>query len=246
MSEMPVLALDQVWKGFDRGDRRLWVLQGVSLQVGAGELVSVVGTRDQGKSTLVSVAAGMEPIDRGGVRVGEHSLERLRDGQLARLRRTEIGIATRSGPELRMQVRDYVGLHLALGNRWKSRERRWRIGEALRLLEVEECAKARWRELSDWQRLRVELAQAIVPRPRLLLVDDLLGGLGLGKLEEASRLLQMLAQEIGCGVLMVASDHDSALLSDRVWQLDHGKLTLMADHTTGPRVVPLRDDRQAS
>jgi lipoprotein-releasing system ATP-binding protein len=246
MSRVPVLALDQVWKGFHRGDRRLWVLQGVSLQVDAGELISVVGTRDQGKSTLVRVAAGIEPIDRGEVRIGEHSLEGLRDSKLAKLRRTEIGIATRYGPELRMQVRDYVGLHLVTGRRWKSRERRWRIGEALRLLEVEECAEARWRELSDWQRLRVELAQAIAPRPRLLLVDDLLDGLGLGKLGEANRLLQMLAQEIGCGVLMVASDHESALLSDRVWQLDHGKLTLMADHTAGRRVVPLRDDRQAS
>lgn len=246
MNDVPVLALDQVWKGFDRGDRRLWVLQGVTLHVGAGELVAVVGTRDQGKSTLVEVAAGMEPIDRGAVRVGEHSLEGLRDRELALLLRTEIGIARRGGPELWMQVRDYVGLHLVAGRRWKSRERRLQIGEALQLLEVAECAEARWNELSDWQRVRVELAQAIAPRPRLLLVDDLLDGLGLGKVEEANRILQMLTQEIGCGVLMVTSDHAPALLSDRVWQLDHGKLTLMADHTDQGRVVPLRDDRRAS
>lgn len=246
MSEAPVLALDQVWKGYRRGDRRLAVLRGVSLQVRAGEVVAVVGTRDQGKSTLVQVAAGVRSVDLGSVWIGEHNLEKLRDHELARLRRMEIGIATRGGPELWMKVRDYVGLHLATGRRWKSSERRLQIGDALRLLEVEECAEAHWRELSDWQRVHVELAQAIAPRPRLLLVDDLLDGLGLGKVEEANKLLLRLAQEIGCGVLMVASDHASVLLSDRIWQLDHGKLALMADHTVEHHVVPIRGDRRAS
>ena len=97
---------------------------------------------------------------------------------------------------------------------------------------------------SDWQRVRVELAQAIAARPRLLLVDDLLHGLGLGKTQEANQLLRELADEIGCGVLMAVSDHTSAAPSDRIWHFDRRKLLLMADHTI-PQVTHIHQPRQA-
>jgi ABC-type Mn2+/Zn2+ transport system ATPase subunit len=102
----------------------------------------------------------------------------------------------------------------------------------------------RWGELSDWQRVRVELAQSIAPRPRLLLVDDLFGGLGFGKAHEANRLLRELVDEIGCGVLMAVSDHASAAPSDCVWHFDRRKLVLMADHTI-PQPTPIHHARGA-
>jgi putative ABC transport system ATP-binding protein len=225
-----VLELVEVWKGFDRGSQRVPVLEGVSLAVGAGEIVSVVGTRDQGKTTLLKVASGVERPDRGSVRVGGLELTRLKDRELARVLRTEIGLAGRDGPGMRARMREYVGLQLAAGRWWQRRERALRAAESLERLGVAECADSRWGELSDWQRVRVELAQAVAPRPRLLLVDDLLYGLGLGKTQEANQLLRELVDEIGCGVLMAVSDHASAAPSDRVWHFDRRKLSLMADH----------------
>src|ERR1700730_5503045 len=176
-----VLVLDGVYKGFDRGDDRLRVLVDVSLPVAAGEIVAVVGTRDQGKTTLLRVASGSLPVDRGSVRVGGLELTGLSDAQLARVLRTEIGWAARAGPEIRLRVRDYVELPLATG-RWLGwRERRLRVEKALARLDVAGVGELRGGELSDWQRALVELAQAVVCRPRVLLVDDLIDGLGLGK-----------------------------------------------------------------
>ncbi len=74
------------------------------------------------------------------------------------------------------------------------------------------------------------MAQAIVTRPQLLLVDDVIDGLGLGKTKEAMELLRDLAQEVGCGVLMVASDDVAVIPSDVVWKLTDKKLNLMADN----------------
>lgn len=233
-----VLVLDGVWKGFDRGDDRLQVLADVSLTVGAGEIVAVVGTRDQGKTTLLRVASGILPADRGSVRLGDLELTGLSDGQLAGVLRTEIGLATRAGPEVRVRVCDYVGLPLAMGRRLRWRERRLRVAAALKALDVAGTAELPWRELSDWQRVLVEFAQAVVGTPRLLLVDDLIDGLGLGKKQAAMEILRGFADDLGCGVLMAVSDHAAALQSDRVSQLDGGRLKLMAD-LTGPDVVPL-------
>lgn len=247
MNAKPILALKDVWKGYERGTRRVWVLEEVSLTVASGEVVSVVGTRDQGKSTLLKVAAGIEPVNRGSVRIGNLDLASLKDRELSRLLRDEVGLATRSGPELPMQVSDYVGLQLACGVGRTRAARRSMCTDALELLDVADCAASRWDELSNWQRVRVELAQAVAARPRLLLVDDLLDGLGIGKVQEASAILRMLAENIGCGVLMAASDHVSALPSDRVWQLERGKLALMVDHTApeSGSVIPLRPERKA-
>ena len=235
----PVLVLDGVWRAFDRGSERLRVLGDVSLSVAAGEIVAVVGTRDQGKTTLVRVASGMLPADRGSVRVDDLELTGLSDARLAKVLRTRIGLASRGGPVMRMRVRDYVGLPLATGRWWRRRERRRRVAEVLRELDIEGCANQRWRELSDWQRVLVELAQAIVGRPRLLLIDDVVDGLGLGKKQAAGELLRGFADDLGCGVLMVVSDHASALAcADRIWQLNGGKLKLMAD-LNDPDVLPL-------
>jgi putative ABC transport system ATP-binding protein len=234
-----VLMLDGVYKGFDRGDDRLRVLLDVSLSVAVGEVVAIVGTRDQGKTTLLRVASGSLPADRGSVRVGDVELTGLSDAQLARVLRTEIGWAARAGPEIPVRVRDYVGLPLATGRRFRWRERRLRVAHVLKQLDVAGCAEMRWRELSDWQRVMVELAQAVVGEPRVLLIDDAIDGFGLGKKQAAFEIVRGFANETGCGVLMAVSDHAAALPADRVWQLTGGRLKLMAD-LSGGELIPLR------
>jgi putative ABC transport system ATP-binding protein len=233
-----VLALDGVWKGFDRGDDRLQVLSDVSLSVAPGEIVAVVATRDQGKTTLLRVASGTLPVDRGSVRLGDIELTGLSDARLARVLRTEIGLATRAGPEVRVRVRDYVGLPLAVGRWLRWRERRLLVAETLKALDVAGTAEMAWRELSDWQRVLVEFAQAVVVRPRIMLVDDVTDGFGLGKKQAAMEILRGFADDLGCGVLIAVSDHTAALSADRVWQLGAGQLKLMAD-LTDPDVIPL-------
>ncbi len=89
------------------------------------------------------------------------------------------------------------------------------------------------------QKMRVELAQAIVTRPKLLLVDNIIDGLGLGKSKDAMELMRELAHELGCGVLMVASDEVAVIPSDVVWKLAGKKLKLMTDNRRTDNVTAL-------
>jgi ABC-type cobalamin/Fe3+-siderophores transport system ATPase subunit len=246
---LEVLRLDGVCKAFDRGRDRISVLEDVSLSVGAGEIVSVVGTRAQGKSTLIRLASGTLRADSGSVCVGGVKLGGLKDKDLSRILARDLGVAARNGlPEVRVRVREHVEFSLRACNRlwsrqWPERELRLRVTEVLDELGLSACADSKWEELSDWQRVLVELAQAVAVRPKLLLIDDLVDGFGLDKKQAMMELLEGFARDLGCGVLLAVSDHASALRSVQIWQLNRGKLKLIADHTQ-PDVIPLHQHRR--
>lgn len=225
-----LLVLGGVGVGFDRGSGRVRVLSGVGLSLGVGEVGVVVGSRAQGKTTLLRVVAGMVLADEGSVWFAGRDLGGLSERARAQLLGGEIGWACRGGPGgLRIEVRDYVGLPLVKGLGLRRKEPRRRACEALERVGVGGCAESRWPELADWERVLVELAQGIVGRPRLLLVDDLLGGLSMGRVQEAMRLVRGLVAEFGFGVLMVASDGEPAVFADRAWMLEEGELSAMDD-----------------
>jgi putative ABC transport system ATP-binding protein len=223
---MPVLRLEGVWKGFVRGGGLVSVLEDVSLEVGAGQVAAVVGGRGQGKSTLIRLATGMLRADRGSVSIDGRELGGLSDRELGRVLATEIGVATRAGED-RLNVRDYVEASLVATRAYSGRERGRLVRDILAELELSGCAGSRWVELSDWQRVLVEFAQAIVRRPKLLLVDDVVDGMGLDQKRAAMDLMEGFAKDRRCGVLMAVSDHAAALRSATVWQLSHAKLELM-------------------
>jgi ABC-type cobalamin/Fe3+-siderophores transport system ATPase subunit len=242
-----VLRLDGVCKAFDRGRDRVPVLEDVSLSVAEGEVVAVVGGGGQGKSTLIRVASGTLPPDRGTVRLNGVELAGLKDRQLSAVLAGDVGVATGVGPGVRVSVREYVEMAAAAARdgrrrRWRRPQRRLMASDVLRELGVDGCAELRWEELSDWQRVVVELAQAVIVRPRLLLIDDLVDGFGLRQKQEVMDLLQRFAREHGCGVLMAVSDHAAALRSARIWQLHRHRLRLMADHAGDgeAEVIPMR------
>lgn len=226
MADVPVLRLVGVWKGFARGREWVSVLEDVSLEVRVGQVAAVVGARGQGKSTLIRLATGMLRADRGSVSIDGRELGGLSDRELERVLATEIGVATRAGED-RLNVHDYVEMSLAATRRYSGRERDRLVKDILAELEISGCADSQWAELSDWQQVLVEFAQAIVRRPKLLLVDDVVDGMGHDQKRAAMDLMEGFAKDRRCGVLMAVSDHAAALRSATVWQLSHTKLELM-------------------
>jgi putative ABC transport system ATP-binding protein len=245
-----LLLVSEVSKTYWRGDWPLELLKDVSLRVRPGTIVAVVGERHEGKTTLLKIAAGVEAPDRGAVLFEDRNLWSLSDSERERLWGEAIAWTSRERPGLDWEIRDYVGLRLAMGRSYGRRKARAQAIAALRRVGAEKCAEQRWPELSDWQRMLVGLACGIVSQPRLLVIDDLFDGLGVAKMQAASELLTSLAQELGCGVLMSASGMEAALMADAVWFFDDGKLSLMSDQTSiggevleFPKVV--RESRRA-
>ena len=131
---------------------------------------------------------------------------------------------------MRLEVLDFLGLPLAMGRGRGRREARERVQRALERVGAARCARQRWEELSDWERVLVGLARGIVCEPRLMVLDSMTDGLGMRRVREAGELLLALAGELGCGVLMSCTDLEAALIADRVWSLERGRLGLLAEH----------------
>ncbi|HWX44768.1 MAG TPA: ATP-binding cassette domain-containing protein [Solirubrobacteraceae bacterium] len=228
-----LLALRGVCKGYMRGERTMRVLTNASLELAAGEVVAVVGSRSEGKTTLLKIAAGIETPDAGEVWLGNMDLARCGEQERTRLLGAEIAWAHREGTGVKFRVLDYVGLPLAIGRGHGHREARDLAMETLERVGAAGCAEQRWADLSNWERLLVGFARGIACSPRLLVVDDLMDGFGMRRTREAGELLLTLVAERGCGVLMSSCDLEAALIADRVWSLERGRLTKLSEPTKG-------------
>jgi ABC-type lipoprotein export system ATPase subunit len=228
-----LLSLRNVSLTFPRGRRHVVrVLANASLDVDVGELVAVLAQRAQGKTTLLRVAAGMDRPVCGQVLFKDEDLCRLSDMRRSALLRRHIGFAEPLGPDIDLPVLAHVAVPL-LATHSKNDAYEQARG-ALERVGAEECADQPWSSLADSERALAALAQAIVRRPELLLVDDLTATLGIDANERIGRLLRSIAHEDGMAVLMSVSDANATTWFDRVASLSGGELLVPPSIGNGP------------
>jgi predicted ABC-type transport system involved in lysophospholipase L1 biosynthesis ATPase subunit len=175
---MALLSLEEVSKRYPSSRREVVVLDRVSLEVEAGEALGVWGGRRSGKSTLLRVAAGIEPPDGGIVRFDGRDVARMSGRERARLLRREIGFAAtwlelgrRAGTARSDRVLDLVAVPL-IADGWDRREAMAAAWRELETVGATGCADAGSHELSPGEQTRVALARALIRQPRVLIVDE--------------------------------------------------------------------------
>jgi putative ABC transport system ATP-binding protein len=239
----PLLSLEGVRKSFWRGSHATVVLADVSLVVRAGEFVAVWGQRGAGKTTLASVAAGLETPDAGTVCFEGCDLARAPDGG-ADIRHKAMAWVQRTGPRSRdVQVIDHVALPL-LGDH-SPRSARRQAAAMLKRLGVGGCGGERWESLTDGERTLVALAHALVRQPRLLIADDPTANLNVLQREEVTGLLRQAADEDGLGVLITVPDMPHMAYADRVGSLSDGRLVLSGEPDAG-NVIDFPERQQSA
>ncbi len=219
MAEL-VLRLEGVCQSYRRG-RDCWeVLSGVSLTVAAGEFVGVLGDRNDGKTTLLEIAAGLRVPDAGSVWFEGRDLVCCSDDERAELLGDRI-VWMPNKDFAGFEVLEYVALPLGMDRGCGDmRPADDRAREALKRVGAESCEGRDWDDLSDWDRLLVTFARGYAARPALMVVDDLLDALGAGGRREGGELLLALATELQCGVLVTASNMATLLAAHRVLRFD--------------------------
>jgi zinc/manganese transport system ATP-binding protein len=209
------------------GGRTIW--SDVDLEVGAGEFVGLLGENGSGKSTLLKVLLGALALQRGEVRVlgGAPASAGGAIGYLPQ--RPSFGAG------IRLRGRDLVRLGLD-GDRWglpmpllrgasaRRREASKRVTEAIELVGASGYAERAIGECSGGEQQRLLIAQALIRRPRLLLLDEPLDSLDLPNQAAVSALVDRIRQETGVAVLLVAHDVNPLLpYLDRVAYLAGGR-----------------------
>lgn len=217
-----LLSLRNVSLTLSRGRRHVVrVLTNASLDVYPGELVAVLAQRAQGKTTLMYAAAGIERPACGEVLFKGEDLSRLSDGDRSRLLSNQIAFV-QPVVEVDLPVIAHVALPLLV--HCSESDAYARARATLRRVGADEYADQAWSSLADSERALAALAQGLVRKPELLLVDDLMATLGMDSTEQIGRVLNTIAHEDRMAVLMSASDADATTWFDRVTTLAGGHL----------------------
>jgi putative ABC transport system ATP-binding protein len=217
-----VLELRSVAKYFDDGEKELKVLQGASLELGAGESLSLLGASGNGKSTLLQIAAGLEPPDAGEVIMLGRSLATLSERDLALLRRQHLGFVFQQFNLLPgLNVNDNVLFQRRI-NRQGDRDE-W-TDEITAVLGLTPLLNRPVEVLSSGQQQRVAIARALAHKPRLLFADEPTGNLHDSLSLEVMALMIRLVKESACGLLMVTHNMEMATFTDRRLMLEDGRL----------------------
>ena len=210
------------WYG--KGSTRRQVLQGVDLQISAGEVVLLAGPSGCGKTTLLTLIGALRKVQEGDVEVFGQQLHGAARGQRQRLRR-RIGMIFQGHNLLRcLTAEQNVQMGADLLPNLGYRARRDQAREWLRSVGLEDELGKLPHDLSGGQKQRVAIARALAAKPQLLLADEPTAALDSGTGREVVELLKRLAREQSCSVLMVTHDPRILDVADRLVRMEDGRL----------------------
>ncbi len=220
-----MLELSNVVKHYRSGDEEVVrALDGISMSVDAGELVSLYGPSGSGKTTLLTLIAALMAPDSGTVSVDGREVSALGARESARYRRVELGYVSQV-PDLLPGVSAIDNAALKLfGLRLGVGEAHRRVRPLMERLGLGDRLHHRAEELSIGQRQRVLLARALSTEPKLILADEPTGSLDADRSLDVLALFTEVCREKRVATLLVTHDPEAAGFSSRVHALEHGQL----------------------
>ena len=211
-------------KSFTLGEQKLPVLKDVSMHIGQGEFVSLMGPSGSGKSTLLYLLGGLDKADSGSILIGGKEIGTLRDAVESKMRRDDIGFVFQAYNLIEnLTVEENILIPALLGEK-KRKDVYPRLEELLRAVGLHEHRKHRPMELSGGQQQRTAIARALINRPKVIFADEPIGNLDSQSGKEVLELLRGLNEQYGITVLMVTHSEESTRYGNRVIRLKDGQL----------------------
>ena len=215
-----MIELQEITKIYRMGNVEVPALQGVSLTIDPGEMVSIIGASGSGKSTLMNILGCLDVPTSGKYLLEGEDVVRLRENRLAEIRNRKIGFVFQTYNLLpRLSALDNVELPLLYGN---SKNRRRRALEALERVGLGDRTRHKPTELSGGQQQRVGIARALVKNPALMLADEPTGNLDGESSRDIVGILQELNRDQGLTVIIITHEPDIAAATQRVIAMRDG------------------------
>ena len=217
----PAARVRNLTKTYGSGAALVTALDGVSLDLEAGQFTAIMGPSGSGKSTLMHCCAALDTGDSGSVFIGDQDLTTLNDKALTRLRRDEIGFVFQSYNLVpTLTAGENILLPLAIAGRKPDQE--W-YDSVIGAVELGDRLHHKPNQLSGGQQQRVAVARALVTDPALVLADEPTGNLDTRTSMEVMKLFQELNEQ-GITIVLVTHEHDIAAYATRIVEVRDGKI----------------------
>jgi putative ABC transport system ATP-binding protein len=211
----------ELYRFYRAGEEETLALRGISLTVGAGEMIAVTGPSGSGKSTLLALLAGLDEPDGGQVRLAGERMSHRPEAERTLLRRRVVGILRQSG---NLVEHLDIGSNIALvqGMRGRRAPLRRTVAELLDLVNLTHRAMALPGTLSGGELARAGLAVALASDPAVLIADEPTGELDLGTERRVLALMRQVTSD-GAGIVVASHSAEVAATADRVLHLAYGR-----------------------
>jgi len=220
-----IVTVRNLSKIYQQGEINVTALDNISLDIAAGEFLTLMGPSGSGKSTLLHIIAGIDRPTNGECHVQGIDVARLNESELADWRNQNVGFVFQTFNLIPvLTAYENVELPLLL-TRLSRSQRRQQVETALDLVGLADRAKHLPKQLSGGQEQRVAIARALVTDPALIVADEPTGNLDSHSAQEVLGVLQSLSRDAGKTVILVTHDPKAAAFGTRTIHLEKGELT---------------------
>jgi len=234
MAEVAPIVATAVDRTYALGANVVRSLVGISMEVGVGEVVAVLGPSGSGKSTLLYLLGGLDDPDGGRIRITGVDWRSLSPPARARFRRERCGFVAQGRTLLpQATAAENVEVPLLL-HAVPADDRRRRVVDALRRVGLSSAADKLPDQLSGGEQQRVSIARALVNRPAVVLADEPTASLDSSAAQDVTKLLVSAATEGGAAVVLVTHDPAVAVHATRTVRLSSGRVVEPNQEGDGP------------
>lgn len=220
----PAIIVRNVDHSFGKGQLRKQVLFDINLEINSGEIVIMTGPSGSGKTTLLTLVGGLRSVQSGSLIVLGQELSGATSKQLTAARRHHGYIFQAHNLHGSLTALQNVRMGLELHPEISAAEMQLRAAEMLREVGLEDRLNYYPDDLSGGQKQRVAIARALVSHPQLVLADEPTAALDSKSGRDVVTLMQKLAKEQGCTILLVTHDNRILDVADRIVDLEDGRL----------------------
>ena len=225
VSSKSIIQIEHLFKEYKLGKQRISVIDDVNLNILEGEFVAIVGASGSGKSTLLHLLGGLDKPSQGKVIIDGQDINKLSDSRLSKFRNQAIGFIFQSfylQPFLTLRQNIEVA---SMPARINKKERRQKIDDLAKQVDLYDRLKHRPRELSGGQIQRAAIIRALLNNPKIILADEPTGNLDSKNSQDVIRLFKDICSQYKTTVVIATHDQEIASQADRIITIKDGKIS---------------------